>query len=88
MEKKKKKILSMKFLFLLHHLKKRKKERHLCKNSCIFLSSHSGFYVHIHIHFSKGIPRNANRNIIATRQESSQSPEFPPESRIHLLKDT
>lgn len=53
-----------------------------------FLSSHSGFYVHIHISFFKGIPRNSNRNIIAIRQ-NNQTPKFTPEFRtlfkIHLV---
>lgn len=82
-----KKKIKHEFPFLLHRKKKKKRDRHLCKNSCIFLSSHSGFYVHIHISFSKGIPRDSNRNIIAIRQ-SNESPKLTPESRIHLLKDT
>jgi len=38
--------------------------------------------------FSKVIVRNSNRNIVAITEENNQSPKFPPEFKIRLLKDT
>lgn len=63
---KKKKKKDVTFLFYCIICKEKRSSSIFC-----FISSYSGFYVHMHISFSKVIPRNSNRNIIVIRQENN-----------------